>query len=237
MRHCSAHLSGSRTIQAELAAAQQGFPIFDLPVAYVGLHFTEPPSFPDFLEVPAHLTQAVAKRQNDYLAGRWCAYQLYQHFGLPWDGLPMHQNGAPIWPEDFCGSLSHTRGLAIAVMAPLSEMRSLGVDLEHLISAKTAQQVQKQILHPAEVANNLQELTQIFSAKESIYKGLNPLLKRFIGFEEVCFSILEPEQFYFDLCGPLVHDFPVGASQEVICFQGPEWVLTLYCLPTKKKKA
>lgn len=222
---------------SELQAAQRRFPVFSLPFAYVGLCFDQAPGFPDELKLPPHLSQALLKRQHDYLAGRWCAYRLYQHFGLSWDGLPMAENGAPQWPYGYCGSISHTRGLAIALMAPLSKALSIGVDLEHIISAKTALQVQKQILHPAEVIKNAADLTLVFSAKESIYKALNPLLKRFIGFDEVCFDRLDADQLSFRPTGALVADFPAEASQSVSAFRVADWVLTLYWLaaPNSKK--
>ena len=214
-----------------LTSANRVFPKFELAVPFYGLAYEDAPLFPEWLAVPAHLAQAVAKRKNDYLAGRWCAYQLYQHFGLPWDGLPMGESGDPVWPRGFCGSISHTRGLAIAVMSPQSEFISLGIDLEHQIADKTAKQVHSQIVHPQEQITNNLDLTRIFSAKESIYKALNPLLNRFIGFDEVCFYDLEKMRFKAQ--GRLLLDFPSGASEVVTCIQSDEWILTFYGLLAK----
>lgn len=143
------------------------------------------------LILPAHLHSAVEKRQRSYLTGRACAQFLYDKYHLAWDGLPMYPENhplreAPQWPNGFVGSISHSKDLAVACMFPKQTLQSVGIDTEHILNHDRALQVRQQILHPLETwVKTPLELSLVFSLKESLYKALNPLLKRFIGFQEV----------------------------------------------------
>lgn len=169
------------------------------------------------LELPSALAGAVAKRQSEFLAGRWCVRQLYLAQGLELE-LPSYQDHQPpLWPAGWCGSISHTRGFAAAALGSSQQLISLGLDAEYLMEAETASRVRAAILHPQEESllqsdDWLIRLTLIFSFKESLYKALNPLLKRFIGFQEVAIRQIEATSLEFSPQGQLAHDFPAAAS-------------------------
>ena len=143
------------------------------------------------LILPTHLQSAVEKRQRSYLTGRACAQFLYAKYQLEWDGLPMYADthplkGAPQWPQGFVGSISHSNDLAVACLFSKQKVHSVGIDTEHIMNQERALQLRSHILHPLETwVKTPLELSLVFSFKESIYKALNPLLKRFIGFQEV----------------------------------------------------
>lgn len=173
--------------------------------------------------LPADLERAVPKRQAEYLAGRWCVRELYRAEGL---ALPAPERGAkgePLWPSGWMGSITHTvlqgQGRAAAVLAPSHKVAALGVDLEPFMSAETAARVGQTILHPEEVAwgSEPELLTLIFSFKESLYKALNPLLKRFIGFQEVCLTQISEPHIDFEARAELRQDWPEGFRCRGLC--------------------
>lgn len=109
----------------------------------------------------------------------------------------MPQQGAdrmPIWPLGFTGSISHTKGLAAAVVACRADYRSLGMDLERplgdnectnelICSIQTpAERERLALLH---ALTRGEALTLAFSIKESVFKALYPLVHTFFDFKDV----------------------------------------------------
>ena len=136
----------------------------------------------DFARLGISAIQGAAKRQMEYLAGRYCAAAALRSF----DCLAVPERGAdraPLWPAGFCGSISHSHGVALAVVGRQSAWRSLGLDLEARLSDERARRLCAEILTPAE-QQRLQSLpgdaqaTRVsltFSLKESLFKALYPL--------------------------------------------------------------
>ncbi|HTJ54296.1 MAG TPA: 4'-phosphopantetheinyl transferase superfamily protein [Nitrosospira sp.] len=73
---------------------------------------------------------ASEKRERDFCAGRYCAHQVLGRLG--YEGIPVLKdiNGAPTWPMNIVGSISHSGEVAIAVAAYTEHIRSLGVDIQ-----------------------------------------------------------------------------------------------------------
>lgn len=136
----------------------------------------------DFARLGISAIPGAAKRQMEYLAGRYCAAAALRSF----DCLAVPERGAdraPLWPVGFCGSISHSHGVALAVVGRQSAWRSLGLDLEAQLSDERARRLCAEILTPAE-QQRLQSLpgdaqaTRVsltFSLKESLFKALYPL--------------------------------------------------------------
>jgi len=141
-----------------------------------------------FIEPPASIQRSVAKRQTEFLAGRLCAreamHQLDGRQHVPLIG----EDRAPIWPDDLCGSITHSTGWAAAIVANKQHWRSLGMDAEQLMTSERASRLAGEIL----IADELQRMaagpehqialhvTLTFSLKEALFKALYPLvLKRF----------------------------------------------------------
>lgn len=143
---------------------------------YFGLHF------------PPALYSAVDKRRAEFLAGRYAAQLLLQKEGC-YEAVPIQEDRSPQWPKKWRGSISHTKGHAIAIVVPSSSSYWPGVDIEHLPSFNV-QEIANSILTSKEqrmlsecgLENNL-ALLLAFSVKESLYKALFPLVRRFFGFE------------------------------------------------------
>lgn len=137
---------------------------------------------------PDTLSNAVAKRQAEYLAGRLCARQaLAKVAGQP--VVPaIGDDRAPQWPDHCVGSITHGDGWAGALVGSRDHHRGLGLDAETLIPDSRATKLARQILTPAErerfsavlAATPGKLVTLTFSLKESLFKALYPIvLKRF----------------------------------------------------------
>lgn len=195
------------------------------------------PARPDLipLELPPELRRAVPKRQTEYLAGRWCVQNLYHHSGLNIPPPAYSEQGGPVWPQGWSGSITHTHNFAAAALAPSSQIQTVGIDAEYLIKPDTAARVRDSILHPQEASlldeDWISTLTLIFSFKESLYKALNPILKRFIAFEEVAVTQIGPDSLSFTPQGALQNDFPAGAPQTARWLRQDQLILTSWSWP------
>lgn len=189
------------------------------------------------LSLPSALSKAVAKRQTEFLAGRYCVQQLYQQSGRLLELPAYRENQCPVWPAGYLGSISHTRGIAAAVVGLSRDYRGLGLDLEYKMSIETAERVKKSILRPDEIGllaqsdDWIRDLTIVFSFKESLYKALNPSLNRFIGFDEVQVIALQNACVIWQACEQLKQDLtavnrPVGHyfQQDDLILTSCEWL-------------
>ncbi len=99
---------------------------------------------------------------------------------------PRPSEAGPIWPAGFVGSVSHSRRVAIAAAAPCDACRSLGIDIEPVMSFLRAERVEEAIASPRErraCAGSPWRLTLLFSAKESLYKCLHPSVGAWFDFD------------------------------------------------------
>lgn len=152
-------------------------------------------------QLPSELQGSAVKRQQEFLAGRYCAARSLQQLGLPkLDMLGRKLNGSPAWPAGYSGSITHHRGHAVAWVAPSIHYRELGLDLEGVVSLARAQQLQQRVLNPAEV--QLGErlgyppalwFSMLFSCKETVYKLLSHAAGRYMPFSSVEIVALEQE--------------------------------------------
>jgi 4'-phosphopantetheinyl transferase EntD len=98
--------------------------------------------------------------------------------------------GAPLLPPGAVGSVSHKRTIAVALCARAAEPRAtVGVDVEDLRPLRT--DIAPRVLTPDELAvipaggpERDAAVLLRFSAKEAIYKALDPWVHRFVGFDE-----------------------------------------------------
>ena len=67
------------------------------------------------------------KRIQEYLAGRYCAKKAFEKAGYVLTNLKNDKNRAPVWPQEYCGSISHTKELAVSVVS--KTLKSVGIDI------------------------------------------------------------------------------------------------------------
>ena len=114
-------------------------------------------------------------RQREFVTGRMCARRALDLLGVDASGLLPDADGIPQWPEDTVGSISHCRGVAMAMVAKSVDCRLLGLDLEktNRLSAGAI----KQVLHPMEeifTGGDQLKASILFSLKEAFYKDQFP---------------------------------------------------------------
>jgi len=144
------------------------------------------------LEIPTQLARAVPKRRFEFLAGRLCARRALQQAGYALDAtVAIGERRAPVWPTGFVGSITHGHGTAWAVVAAQADYRGIGIDVEELVGPASARRLSATVLRPAERVRALSAglaeepfLTLVFSAKESLFKCLQPVTLARIGFQD-----------------------------------------------------
>ena len=154
----------------------------------------------DHITLPLTIKNACLKRKNSYLAGRICCQNALKNMRSdPCDFMP-DSLGLPSWPEGMIGSISHSSSIAVALLAPTQQYHSIGVDVEELMPPEKSKKIAYRIAHPSEIDTGphtyLTEeelVTLIFSAKESLYKALYPIYKKYFTFRDFALSKIDVE--------------------------------------------
>ncbi|RRH77933.1 4'-phosphopantetheinyl transferase family protein [Falsigemmobacter faecalis] len=142
--------------------------------------------------------RVVPHRQAEFLAGRMAARAAMADLGFAPAAVPRGADRAPLWPEGLCGSLTHTEGLALAVVLRQG-LLSPGLDLEPATDLPA--ELIPAILTPAEriwaAAQPQPGLAArlIFVAKEAGYKAQYPLSRSLLSFQEAEFEQTTPGRF------------------------------------------
>ena len=117
-------------------------------------------------------------RNQEYLLGRLAIKDALGSLGYPTTWIERDPlTKAPVWPEGITGSLSHSSGLALAVVGDSPPILGLGVDLEKAnrtidlgIERHICTQDESDDLRSLHLENHAIRLLLTFSAKESLYK-------------------------------------------------------------------
>jgi enterobactin synthetase component D len=154
--------------------------------------------------------------------------------GLPAGPVGRATGRAPQWPDHCIGSITHAQGLVAAAIGRAGELQGLGIDLELVDRVKPA--LHARLFTPQEFLEaggtlNSREATLRFGAKEAVYKAVNPIVGRFIGFHEVEVVLL-PEQGRFRMryVGDHAPNRIMEAGEGWYCFHGP-YVFSLFLIP------
>lgn len=125
---------------------------------------------------------------SDFVLGRYCAVQALRGIGLGRHAIPPGEGRAPAWPPSIVGAISHTEGVAGAIVARRDAYLGIGLDLERLQPlghlAEHICTAQERAAAEARHASP-EHLNVLFGAKEALYKCIWPLVRRFVAFEEV----------------------------------------------------
>lgn len=143
------------------------------------------------VDKPASIQRSVAKRQTEFLAGRLCARDALRRLDERLYIPGIAEDRAPVWPNDVCGSITHSTGWAAAIVAHKKQWRGLGLDTEHLLSHDRASRLAGEILTANELADMANgpddqialRVTLTFSIKEALFKALYPIVQQRFYFE------------------------------------------------------
>jgi enterobactin synthetase component D len=130
----------------------------------------------------AHARSLGDVRRRELIAGRTALHLALGDFT---HAILADDRGAPILPAGWVGSVSHKGALAAAIVAPAGS-GWVGIDLER--AAPPRGDIAKRILTPreqAELPDRGAAVTLRFAIKEAIYKAIDPMLRRYVGFTEV----------------------------------------------------
>ncbi len=173
-------------------------------------HF-EPALFAECgIAYPYSMQTSVSKRQAEFLAGRLCAAQALQAYGLQAHSVPIGPRREPLWPIGYVGSISHAKGYAAAIVQTQEQFVGVGLDLEARLSADSQQAMldvvlnqreRQRILSYAKALDRADLLTLLFSAKESFFKAAYPQVQDYFDFDVLEFISLDmPSQLLEFVC-------------------------------------
>ncbi|WP_324026334.1 4'-phosphopantetheinyl transferase family protein [Aeromonas caviae] len=173
--------------------------------------------------LPASLQGAAPKRLGEFLAGRLAAREALRPFGLAGCSVAIGAAREPLWPEGVEGSISHSwlagEGVALCAVRPGQE--GIGLDLEAWLDGDQGTQFWPGIMdgeewgrleagaHDAQLSL-AEGLTLVFSAKESLFKGLYPRVGRYFDFLDARWLAMTAQTLTLELKCPLTPTLPAG---------------------------
>ncbi|MEM7095605.1 MAG: 4'-phosphopantetheinyl transferase superfamily protein [Actinomycetota bacterium] len=115
--------------------------------------------------------------------------------------------GEPLWPVDVTGSISHTRGHCLAVVAhhAVQDGRRLRVGLDMETIERVNPAIARRILTAGEQAELEQlgiserqlRVATVFATKEAFYKAHQQIDPRFLGFDAIAVEVLDTGELGF----------------------------------------
>jgi enterobactin synthetase component D len=132
-------------------------------------------------------------RSAQFSAGRQCASAALARLGMAADptDIPRGTHGEPLWPEGFVGSITHSSAYIAAAVTRSRHALGVGIDSTEMITDERASRVREVVAHARELQrferagfDPATAVTIVFSAKESLFKCLFPLVRRYFDFRE-----------------------------------------------------
>jgi enterobactin synthetase component D len=172
--------------------------------------------------LPAHAREArrSAKRAREFAAGRFCAAQALADAGASDRTVGVGRSREPLWPTAFVGSITHSSSFAWAAASAAARLRSIGIDSEPIFDSDAMRDAVPLALDAGERALvrgtcEAELATLVFSAKESLFKCLNPCIGVFFEFGDAKLEWLAYDHrnrgtFALRLLRDLATDFPRG---------------------------
>lgn len=175
------------------------------------------------IALPSIIAGSAIKRRAEYLAGRIAADRVLTALGYPGFELRSGDDRTPCWPQGIQGALTHHGTLAICIgwHRPKNEIAGLGIDIETVINAPRTRDLWPGIISAGERAffatlpcSFATCLTLAFSAKESLFKALYPLVLRCFDFLDVQVVHMQDNRITLVLLVALAPNLPVGSRFE-----------------------
>jgi len=135
-------------------------------------------------------------RRRSWVAGRAALRGALARIGKTAPAILGDERGAPRLPDGLTGSISHKESVAVALVAVEAEAR-VGVDVE--LDVARARDIAEKVLRAEELGalagmsaeEKARAVLLRFSAKEAVYKALDPFVKRYVGFTEIALTMRE----------------------------------------------
>jgi 4'-phosphopantetheinyl transferase EntD len=130
--------------------------------------------FPEEWAMSVRMRQA---RAQEFLTARHLAHRAASLIGLPPRPILRRADGAPVWPEDRAGSITHTQSYIAVMLGHAGSIGAIGFDAE--ANVPLGAKVRELLLHETEL-KHIEALyatrseiawdTVIHSAKETVFK-------------------------------------------------------------------
>ena len=166
----------------------------------------------------------MAKRQIEYVAGRHCALTAVRQLLPAFAGEIASDDRAPRWPPGIVGSITHSGDFAWAAVARDADVRSVGIDSELIPAAEGVDAIHQIVVCPGDelpeggMLSDPARAALLFSAKESIFKCLFPLVKKMFSYEHARVSFaLGSGSFTGILTADLDGEFVRGTRIAGVC--------------------
>lgn len=134
-------------------------------------------------------------RRNEFIAGRLALRRAQMRMEQAPFALFSGIDRCPVWPEGYCGSITHAGNRAVAVLSSTDVCKSLGLDIE--TNTPLEENLLPAVLTPAERNSlgrykiPLSAAKIMFSIKESVYKAQYPLTGVLFGFDGITLTLDE----------------------------------------------
>jgi enterobactin synthetase component D len=132
-------------------------------------------------------------RRTGFVAGRLAAARALARAGAPRVAIASDARGAPCMPAGFVGSISHKGELGVSLAARDDGAR-IGVDVEAIQPVRDG--IDRYVLTederarlPADPEARARAVLASFSVKESIYKAIDPFVRRWVGYHEATLEL------------------------------------------------
>jgi enterobactin synthetase component D len=146
-----------------------------------------------------HVETLPPARRASWVGGRIALRAALSDLGCDAGPILATPRGAPRLPPRARGSISHKRRLAVGLAAlvrepaPVAESAAwqIGIDLERVVAGHSGvagyvlRPEERDRLPPPDDPARTEEILFAFSAKEAIYKAIDPFLGRYVSFREV----------------------------------------------------
>jgi enterobactin synthetase component D len=142
-------------------------------------------------------------RSAQFAAGRRCAAKALACLGAFIDPsrIVRGPHGQPVWPHGFCGSITHSGSYVAAAVGRTADAIGIGIDSLEIVTTERAARVAPVVARPAELRllgragmDATTATTVVFSAKESLFKCLFPLVRRYFDFLDAEIVRVDVEQ-------------------------------------------
>jgi 4'-phosphopantetheinyl transferase EntD len=143
-----------------------------------------------------YICRAIQRRRREFSTARRCARDALASLGVPRQAIGVGPHGEPRWPVGVVGSITHCIGYRGSAVAMASNVVAIGIDAEP--NNPLAPDLVATIARPDEIARlhrlashqpEIQWDRLLFSAKESIYKALFPLIGHRLEFGDANIEI------------------------------------------------
>ncbi len=126
------------------------------------------------------------KRRLEFKAGRILARAMLGARNCSYAMLLPDIDRVPLWPDGIVGSISHSSRRVCVALADSDKIRCLGLDTEPVNSV--AEELHAMLFNTAEllaIRSGTVNSTEVFCAKEALYKAVYPEHREFFDFLDV----------------------------------------------------